>query len=149
MVLGLGLACSGLGLSPGTPIATANATSGSAASLQVTAPADGSAALWLTYDLDFTSGWSIDGPLTVSVAGNPVRAEVVSYDSERGPLVGNNTRVTFGTSESIFNGRGSASGSVKLLVVQDLKAGDRVQVDATLTVAPGVTANVLELGLSQ
>ena len=145
-VLLFGLACSGM--MPGTQLGAVATPSGTPASLSITVPSDGDVALWLRYDLDFTKPWRVDGPIKVSVGKTVVRTETVAYEKGNGPLASGGAKITFGTVDTELNGAGSTSGSVKLLNVPGVQAGDVVLVETTLTVPGHVTVNALELQLT-
>lgn len=146
-----GLACSGM---MGTTYHTASVSPGTPTTINAAAPGDGTVSVWMNYDLSHTKpasgdAWKVGGPIQVKHVGSVVHNDAVNYSDSRGPMQSGGSRVTLKTVEKNMNGVGSASGSVFLLKVPNVKAGEDVSVTTTLHVPPNVTVGKLELELSQ
>lgn len=149
-IVAVSLACGGLGVGPGATVASGNLTTGQPTTISYTTPADGDVGVWLTYDLAFTGGsYRVTGPLDIDVNGTSVLSTQLDFGPQGGATAGSNSRVTWGTMESTFNGNGSSSGRIWAHSLEAVPAGSTITVNVAATPASGTTVNALSMELTQ
>ena len=137
----MGLACGGM--MPGTEVAGADVQSGQPYSLSFTAT--GEDVLWLKYDLSHSVPYRITGSLDIRDSAGWSERHAVDFTEDAGPIVGRGTRVTWGTTKAVINGRGIATGTVKVLALDFLKKGTVYEIQGNLVADNGTVLNAVRL----
>ena len=128
-------------IGPGDEITAADVALGQQFQAVYTQSGDQQYEVWLDLDVAHTAGYSLNGPINISVNQQHVGQYVLAETGSGSPIQGRNSRFTTTWVSTSSN----TSGKVKLFALPAYDDGATVTVWGTINGTPGMTASRLRL----
>ncbi len=97
---------------------------------------------WIEVDLDFSSGYALNGTILLSENGNAFGQYTLAEDGEGSPVTERSSSKRVNWVTSSLNGSGSAEGMVALFPIPARSSGAQVSISGTISATPGTSGTV-------
>jgi hypothetical protein len=127
---------------PGDEIATTTVTPNQPYTVQYEQDGDQKYQAWMEVDVDYTSGYNLNGTILLSANGTPFGQYTLSESGSGSPVTERSSSTRFNWTSTNMSGNGSASGMVSLFPIPAQADGALVTLTGTINTPPGVTGTI-------
>lgn len=127
---------------PGDEVATTNIVPGQPFTVTYTQDGDQKYEAWFEIDVDYPTGYNLNGTILLSVNGAPFGQYTLAESGSGAAVTDRRTSVRFDWEIENSSGNGNASGMVSLFPIPAQTDGSTVTLTGTINAVPGTTGTI-------